>query len=332
MDAKNNLIEVPFYKGSTIVLNDIESAKKLLLTKDDYIQGLSTFDLQSKMMVFQAPQIDEFMKFQAEQVIPWTPEEIQFWVSLLKNLKLDFEKFSDVPIPEKIIISKTTGKEEGDAAYTRGTCGIFFPGLFLKLPNLPGIVIHEIWHLISRKISTELKAKVYGCIGFKPMGHVMDYPSELVKISNPDAPKIEHFIEVQMGDNSTMCLTPIIYASSPNFDPSLGKSFFKYMQRKLIVLMKGVSGIWAPMRKNVGSGGEIFDIRDTAEMPEDFWEQIGRNTSYMIHPEETIADNFMHLIQQNYDFVETPEILFQLGEIFGQKNLTVTEEEIQTTQ
>jgi hypothetical protein len=44
---------------------------------------------------------------------------------------------------------------------------------------------------------------------------------------------------------------------------------------------------------------------------ESYHEQIGRNTNYIIHPEEVLADNFMMLVQGNRD-VPTPRILDEM--------------------
>jgi hypothetical protein len=41
---------------------------------------------------------------------------------------------------------------------------------------------------------------------------------------------------------------------------------------------------------------------------EGFFEQIGRNTNYIIHPEETLANNFVHLMTGKQD-LKNPEIL-----------------------
>ena len=40
---------------------------------------------------------------------------------------------------------------------------------------------------------------------------------------------------------------------------------------------------------------------------EGFYEQIGRNTGYIIHPEETLANNFVHLMLKKQD-LKNPEI------------------------
>jgi hypothetical protein len=47
---------------------------------------------------------------------------------------------------------------------------------------------------------------------------------------------------------------------------------------------------------------------------EGFYEQIGRNTGYIIHPEETLANNFVHLMtgKQGLKNPEIPEKIEQL--------------------
>jgi hypothetical protein len=42
-----------------------------------------------------------------------------------------------------------------------------------------------------------------------------------------------------------------------------------------------------------------------------FFEQIGRNTNYVIHPEETLANNFIHLMMAKQD-LKTPEIPYKI--------------------
>jgi hypothetical protein len=48
----------------------------------------------------------------------------------------------------------------------------------------------------------------------------------------------------------------------------------------------------------------------------DYYRHIGRNTDYVIHPEETLADNFAHLIFQTTDLPD-PWIVDRLGRLVG---------------
>jgi len=52
------------------------------------------------------------------------------------------------------------------------------------------------------------------------------------------------------------------------------------------------------------NGKPVFFKPDEVE---GFFEQIGRNTGYIIHPEETLANNFVHLMTGKQD-LKNPEI------------------------
>jgi len=315
MDTITQPLSLILYKNCRIILGDLEAGQKLLMTRDDYIQGLSPFDLQSKMSVTVTPSAEEFMEFQAQNLLPWANSDLTKWQLTIPNLKSKLEAFSNIPIPEIIHLNLTTGKEEGGAAYTRGMNGIFLPTNMVRgLNNIEEVLTHEIWHIISRNISPELKNRVYGCIGFKDMGHELAYPEELTKISNPDAPIMKHYIEVNMPDGSNVCLIPIICSNNPIFRPGFGVTFFQYLQLSLLVVKKSEGGTWHAVKTEHGKR----ELREVASMPQHFWSQIGRNTSYMIHPEETVADNFMYLIQQHGPpKIKSPEILEKLREILA---------------
>jgi hypothetical protein len=49
-----------------------------------------------------------------------------------------------------------------------------------------------------------------------------------------------------------------------------------------------------------------------------FMEQVGRNTDYVIHPEEILADNFALLVL-NEQNVASPEILRKMREVLMRK-------------
>ena len=49
-----------------------------------------------------------------------------------------------------------------------------------------------------------------------------------------------------------------------------------------------------------------------------FFEQVGGNTKYLIHPEEILADNFAWLILDEHN-VPSPEILQKMRPILEQK-------------
>ncbi len=48
-----------------------------------------------------------------------------------------------------------------------------------------------------------------------------------------------------------------------------------------------------------------------------YHEQIGRNTKYIIHPEEVLADNFVFLINGRID-LPTQQVVEHMGEVLQQ--------------
>lgn len=58
----------------------------------------------------------------------------------------------------------------------------------------------------------------------------------------------------------------------------------------------------------------LFDVSEVSN----FYEQIGRNTEYIIHPEETMAENFAYMVRQKLD-VPNPEILDSMKEVLSKK-------------
>ena len=87
---------------------------------------------------------------------------------------------------------------------------------------------------------------------------------------------------------------PILYARTPKYDPKKGGEFFDYLQFRLAL----VSPDAGP-----GSKARFVDVREV----QGFFEQIGQNTDYIIHPEEILAENFSLLFVESSP-VPTPAI------------------------
>jgi hypothetical protein len=56
----------------------------------------------------------------------------------------------------------------------------------------------------------------------------------------------------------------------------------------------------------------------TADQMSGFFEQTGRNTGYIIHPEEILADNFALLVEER-PHVRSPEILEKMRKVLAEK-------------
>ena len=155
---------------------------------------------------------------------------------------------------------------------------------------------HELFHIISRN-NPDLRNKLYKCIGYHliPNDLNADLPNNLahLKITNPDAPVIKHYIKLCTKDSedNELCLAPILVASQP-YSPDKYTSFFDYLLTKFAILDEN----W-----QVTSLISYSDVIG-------FYDKIGRNTTYIIHPEEILADNFVFLVTHETK-VPSPNIL-----------------------
>jgi hypothetical protein len=229
----------------------------------------------------------EYLQFVTKNVLEWTSQEKAVVQAAWETLVPQLEKFS-LPFPDTIYFVKTTGDEEGGAEYTRSNA-IILPSSALAPTgdSLRGTIAHELFHVLSRH-SPALREKLYAVIGFQPCGEI-PFPPGLAprKITNPDAPRNDHCIRLQAGQESVWAV-PILFSKSPRYDISKKGPFFDYLEMKFLVVQK------------TGDSAATYDasdprLLDVSEV-RGFFEQVGRNTDYIIHPEEILADNFEFLL------------------------------------
>jgi hypothetical protein len=153
-----------------------------------------------------------------------------------------------------------------------------------------------LFHIASRA-TPDFAAALYATVGFHACGEAA-FPPELSarKLTNPDAPRNDYCIALTL-DGAQVLVTPILFSRSPVYDTALGGEFFSYLQVGLLVVdPAAVSGATPP-------GARVVSFRDVTG----FFEQVGQNTQYVIHPEEILADNFA-LLAIGHSAVPSPEI------------------------
>lgn len=299
--------------GSTKVHFASQSeGRKTLTERDEFIQRLSPFDRSARMKTDKAVSEDEFLVFVGRNVVDWTKEEMQTMQAaveaidpLLRDLRLS--------LPPIVQLIKTTGAEEGNAAYTRGAAIVLPKGILGKSQgDLQKLICHELFHVLSRQ-SPELREKLYGIIGFTKCNEI-DLSPELKrrKLTNPDAPRNDHFIRLQIDGHESLAV-PILLSSVETYDVKRGGEFFAYLQFQFLLVKKeGSSG----NLKAVSEGSSLKLVG--MERVSGFMEQVGKNTDYIIHPEEILADNFALLVL-NEPKVASPEILQKMRDVLTVK-------------
>jgi hypothetical protein len=299
--------------NSTVAFATPEEAKAILTDRDDFAQRMSPFDRSARLKTSKEVSEQEYLKFVGQSVLEWNESEKQRITSALEAMQAELESLS-LQFPKKVFMVKTTGNEEGGSPYTRANA-VILPKTFLgsSMPELKKMIAHELFHILSRS-NPELREKLYKVIGFEKCNEI-PFPKELQprKITNPDAPFNDHYIKLQVGDKE--CLgVPILYSRTEKYDEEQGGDFLNYIQLQFVEVERAENGATV---KVVYEGKKAKFVHP--RMASGLFEKVGRNTDYIIHPEEILADNFALLVLQEQD-VPSPAILKNLELVLKGKN------------
>lgn len=295
-------------RNTTMHFASQSEGRQTLVAKDDFVRRLSPFDRSARMKTDKAVSEAEFLEFIGKNVVDWTKEETQTLQAAIEAMQ---PLFRDLPLslPPTVQLIRTTGAEEGNAAYTRSTA-IVLPKSELgkSQQQLQQLICHELFHILSRQNPT-LREELYGIIGFTKCNEIKLPPElERRKITNPDAPRNDHFVRLQIGGHESMAV-PVLLSSAETYDVKRGGEFFAYLQFQFLVVEKD-GGTGNLKAVSEGSSPKLVGIEGVSG----FMEQVGKNTDYIIHPEEILADNFALLVS-NSDKVTSPEILRKMREV-----------------
>jgi len=302
-------------QNTTITFASVAEGQKILTTRDDFVERLSPFDRSARLKTDKIVSESKYLKFVGKNILQWDDSEKRKMNSALQGIKKNLVALS-LPLPDKVLIIKTTGKEEGGAAYTRANA-IVFPQSKLSAPigDLQKTICHELFHIISRK-NPILREKFYTAIGFSKC-HEVEFPPELKprKITNPDAPRNDHTIQVEISGDTQWAI-PILFSDREKYDTTRGGEFFNYLQFKLLLVERPNNGLVVkPMAKD--RKPILVDVGQVSG----FFEQVGKNTGYIIHPEEILADNFALLAMGESD-LPSPKIVEKIQGILKNRKAT----------
>lgn len=275
-------------------------AAKLLAVDDEFVQRLSPFDRSARLKTDEVVDKATYLKFVSEQTLDWTDEE-------KANLDAAWQRvmvaMADIKFttPAQVSLIKTTGLEEGDAAYTRGT-SIILPKSKAAGRSIDTLLAHELFHVLSRH-DAQTRERLYGIIGFRKCGE-LQLPADLQirRLTNPDAPINDHCIQIKL-DGKPTWVVPILTSKSEKYDKQRGGQFFDYLDFKLMAI-ESPDTPTSSQPLMVEGKPVLVDARKAVG----FMEQIGKNTGYIIHPDEILADNFSMIITKRPN-VPQPELL-----------------------
>lgn len=267
--------------GTTVRFASAETGARLLAEDDEWMSALGPFNLRAITGRSDVLSKADFRRWLANEGAPWPEEQQQRWMRGLQALAPAWNALR-IPLPPEVMLVATTGREQAGRAYTRGRA-IMLP-IGLKEPKSDEdvwLLAHELWHVASRG-APELAARLYAEIGFEPVPPLA-YPEVWtpIRLANPDAPEHRHAMRLSV-DGREVLVMPLVVAARTDLKPD--ETFFNVLQVRLLevrpdgavsraVLHDG-EPVWHPVQGN-----------------HDYLQRLGGNTGYIIHPEETIADN-----------------------------------------
>lgn len=305
------LADEPLTREVNLHFADVDEGQERVSTSDTFIKTLSRFDRQVRLKTDGEATEAALIEFLKGEVVAWDDEARKTIVESIARVRLKLEPFQ-LPLPQTALLVQMSGKDESNAAYTRGTA-IFLPKervQKLKGDALDRLLLHELFHVLSRH-APELRRDLYRIIGFEVCEPITLPPSLAdLKLTNPDAPLVDCHIRLTEGDE-TFHAAPILYSSSATYDAVNKPPLFKYVTFRLMKVEQHASS-WRPLLKE----GEPILINPAQS--KSFADQIGQNTKYIIHPDEILADNFVHLVMQT-EKLTTPKIVERMGELLRRK-------------
>ncbi|MBR5745904.1 MAG: hypothetical protein IKX92_01440 [Clostridia bacterium] len=258
-----------------------DEGRELLMNNEEYYAGFSQNDLDYKMQKSGAV-MEEYLAFAAEQALDFTEEEAGFISACFTRMETALAENGCVLLPlEEVVVVKTTMKEEcGAGGYTHGTV-IFLGDTILKSAlkqaagegeaYITGLLWHELFHCLTR-CNPGFRSDMYKLIHFTVGEEDFPIPPSVFEyhISNPDVERHDSYATFRIDGREIECFTDLV--TKKHFEQP-GDQFFDCFTTALVPT-------------------DGTDVYYTPEQAENFYDVFGRNTGYVIDPEECMADNF----------------------------------------
>lgn len=288
---KVNATERPGYR----LLSKTEASKWVVLDeKETFFAKVANLEMSIQMKENREEDdrevvLEDYKKMLQNDLQEFSKEEKTVTKKMFdRALELCYLVDPNLNLPE-IFLIKTAGKYYGASVYYTRDNSIIIPSNMLKM-DIKGTndaflstMIHEIFHIYSR-YNKDKRDALYQRIGFEKLPELS--LSEFLKkrvLYNPDGVDLRYSITVKDKETGREFeAIPVIYSRYKAYETSLN-AFFGYLTFQLFEV-KNRAGVWSVVNKDVG-----YSIDELTG----FWEQVGRNTMYNIHPDELCADNFV---------------------------------------
>lgn len=293
---------VQLNEKTSLSFTSVEEGRKLIGIRDDYINRLGELEIQLRLESKKPVTIPDFLKGMQASVIEWKPEEIKLLREATRTLQEKMKPYH-LPFPDEVHLIRVSPAGGLTAPHCRKASIILTDKFFEQPKQAATILAHELFHVLSSH-NSDLRDRLYRIINFVPANEIELPPAiRPMRLTNPDAPINQHVVHLTIdGDKATV--VPVLMAKSSRFRAG---GLFANLDFYLMVLEKRKDN-FVPKLDN----GQP-ELLAASEAP-DFMKKIGRNTLYIIHPEETLADNFWMMLLGS-DRIRDPWIINEMKEV-----------------
>lgn len=288
--------------ATEFVFADRETAIRILTADDEYLTSMKPIEIALQIGSPTADKtIEDLKAHYAANVIDYPEAEEALMRAMLVTHRKKLEKIEHL-LPETVYFIKVTDAVESGIPHTRGNAFVSparRPSLSTKL------FFHQIFHILSRNHRIK-RASLYNIINFRPCYFQPNEHVDKYTIRNPEAPFTEFYVPVEIEDRDTFVMN-YLHTTYDGFDPTIERGFDGHISGDLIEVTVE-NGVCKPLVKEDGSP-VIYKHEDVP----DYYEKVGHNTNFDIHPEEIIADNFAFLMMDTPDLPD-PDILEEIEE------------------
>lgn len=269
-----------------------------VLTKDDlYTAQVQAREAGIRGQDAAITSFDEVRPLYRADVQEWTDEEVAALSGSIVSV-LDKVNAIDTLLPEEVLLVKTGSVVEGGLPHTRSNAIIFAGGGIPEGDNLTALFLHELHHVLSRA-NEDQHDEYFSLVGFVPCSFEEPVGLRSPRLSNPDAPTYAHYSPTDNLDADGVI--PFLHASRDYDGSGTLPNYFGF-------------GLIPVSYNNGICEAQIASPDGLLAPPEapEFLEALGGNTGYIIHPEETLADNFVFWAMENDD-IPTPQLPEKVG-------------------
>lgn len=275
--------------------------------KEGYFETVNQADmtLQMRPIVFDTlVTVELYQKWLSGLILPWTAStKERCEKQLVKAVQAAENRFPGL-LPDSIQMLLVKDEPYGAQIYFTRNNAIFIPESEAKHAEsaaLHEILLHELFHLISRNHPT-FREDLYALANFSPAptNLLLDSLQHLSILINPDAPNYDYVLNYENKQ-----YLPVLFAKeeAENFDEALDYAFFEVAKLTKDSSMEVVHQV---IPKRLAD----FKIPEATEA----------NTSYLIHPEEILAEHFALLFLAKPESVRYPDELQDMEAILNRKS------------